>query len=94
VTIKFEWKENKRPKDPSAEQVQDTICAALRHFKDPRKICSSVVAIYLEQDTTNSKVEGVGYTKDDIPIVTFRYSLRAPMICLCDYYEKPLYPQT
>ncbi|MBX9894616.1 MAG: hypothetical protein K2Y09_05475 [Nitrosomonas sp.] len=88
MDIKFEW-ESELPIEPSADRVQENIKYVLDRLPDPRGLCPSIVSIYLKQDALKLKVVGVGYSKDEKPIVTFHHTLVQPVTYSWDYYENP-----
>jgi len=89
MVIEFKW-ESDLPIEPTAERVQENIKYVLNRLPDPRGQCSSVVSAYLKQDLRKSNVVGVGYSKDEKPIVTFHHTLVEPVTYFWDYYETPL----
>lgn len=70
-----------QPSHPPGRQVEDAVLASLRHFIDPKNVRDKVVSVFLEQDQLGRNVQGVGYSKDNAPLVRFNYSLVQPWTC-------------
>lgn len=85
MKIDFKW-ESALPTSPSVENIQASILFSLDHFHDPRCLGDKVTTAHLSQDKLGLNVGGVGYSKDDQPLVTFHYSLDGSGACRCAYY--------
>lgn len=92
MPITFEW-EGEEPTRPHASQVVEAFEYDLTHLPDERGLCPLIISVHLRQDPIKLKVEGVGYSSDNKPLVTFHYSLHQPMVHWWDYYENPVRPK-
>jgi len=88
MEISFVWKGDP-PKYPPAEVIQGGLEFALSRFPDPRGLRDLVSTVYLSQDALRLNVVGVGWSKDDLRLFTFRYTLGNSRVSSCDYYENP-----
>lgn len=88
MEISFVW-EGDPPQYPPTQVIQDGLEFALSRFPDPRGLKDLVSTVYLKQDALKLKVEGVGWSKDDRRLFTFRYTLGNSRASSCDYYENP-----
>lgn len=92
MPLHIEW-EGEKPVHPPAEQVEDAVLAALQHPRDLTPLAKHVASLHLRQDAMRRKAEGVGYSSDGKPLVTFHYSLVEPWIFWCEAFDQPSTPQ-
>ena len=74
MSIKFEW-EGEEPAHPSAKQVVEAFEYDLSHMPDEHSLCPLVTSVLLRQNETRSRIEGVGFSEEKEPLLTFFYEL-------------------
>ena len=80
---RIEWV-GEPPTRPPAEQIENAVPAALAHPRDQTPLAKLVVLMRLEQDGLQRIVDGIGYSMDGKPLVTFHYSLVKPWDFWCE----------